>query len=590
MYKLNYKHKLVVGILTLLMVLITSVNITNGFTSQEIELADSKKEEVLSVESIDLMNQEDNPPVDPVVADDPKVTEEASRIDSLSSNIALANLKKPNIVVIMLDDVNPHDGRLWRESRTPAIYNNIISKGINFTNFYVETPLCCPARANFLTGQHTHNHKVIDLDGTRFNPLVTLATKLRSNGYHTMLTGKYLNYYDKIKSNIIPPGWDRFDSIYESNGQYYNYRIISKNGNIKHYGTQASDYSTDVIANIAVSRLKNVPSEKPIFAYISPYAVHGPNTPAPRHIGDSRCRYIEPWKVASTGEADVSDKPTYVRNFNGRFPDGYNLKTSCETMLSVDDLVRRVRKELIAQGRLNNTIFILTADNGMGWGEHRYWAKTTPYSTHVPFYLAWPLGRGTSSRIESTILSNIDFAPTICALAGCVMNGYPNNQNRADGVSFLGLIKDGEFNSNRDAVLESQPRAPWNTSSDAKRPAWWAIRTTHNNLLGLWHYVEYETGEKELYDVSNGPCFRWTPDKSGDPCELENLLRSDRSPSPEALAVSQVLAQRLSQLKAEKGYTPPPSPTPTLSPTIEPTPTPTSVPTVMPSITPTPTI
>ena len=59
--------------------------------------------------------------------------------------------EKPNVVIIMLDDVNPMDGRFFTQQRTPNIYNNIISKGINFTNFYGETSLCCPGRAGYLS-------------------------------------------------------------------------------------------------------------------------------------------------------------------------------------------------------------------------------------------------------------------------------------------------------------------------------------------------------------------------------------------------------------------------------------------------------
>lgn len=56
-------------------------------------------------------------------------------------------------------------------------------------------------------------------------------------------------------------------------------------------------------------------------------------------------------------------------------------------------------------------------------------------------------------------------------------------------------------------------------------PKWRSIKTTSLNSLGLWHYVRYADGEKELYDISGGPCILWRVGMSGDPCELTNLAR-----------------------------------------------------------------
>jgi len=112
------------------------------------------------------------PYTDPLQAKTAYLVEEAQT--SLTTSTAVST-SKPNIIIIMLDDVNPIDGRFFTKTRTPAIYNNIVGKGINFTNFYTETTLCCPGRVGYLTGQHTQNHKVNDLDGTKFDPSVTIV-------------------------------------------------------------------------------------------------------------------------------------------------------------------------------------------------------------------------------------------------------------------------------------------------------------------------------------------------------------------------------------------------------------------------------
>ena len=74
--------------------------------------------------------------------------------------------------------------------------------------------------------------------------------------------------------------------------------------------------------------------------------------------------------------------------------------------------------------------------------------------------------------------------------------------------------------------------------------------TTTYSPLGLWQYTEYQTGEHELYDVSNGPCWTWQPGSTGDPCELQNVAGN-----PQYASVESSLRQRLAQLKPRKGHT-----------------------------------
>jgi hypothetical protein len=149
---------------------------------------------------------------------------------------------------------------------------------------------------------------------------------------------------------------------------------------------------------------------------------------------------------------------------------------------------------------------------------------------------------------------NIDLAPTLCDLAGCRMGPYPNGQSKSDGKSFLPLLLGSGIGPARDATITDMPAA------GKGLPAWHAVTTTRwSDLAGvgcqeasrdacLWRYVEYDTGEKELYDLSNGPCRTWRPGRPGDPCELENRA-GDQAYS----AIEAALIVRLEQLKREGG-------------------------------------
>ena len=112
---------------------------------------------------------------------------------------AMGGIARPNIVVVLTDDVPAMDDRLW--SYMPTMSEMFLNHGTSFTDFHVEAPLCCPGRAGFLTGQHAFNNGVTHNDARLFNPSMTLATALHDIGYRTFLTGKYLNLYDLIRAD-----------------------------------------------------------------------------------------------------------------------------------------------------------------------------------------------------------------------------------------------------------------------------------------------------------------------------------------------------------------------------------------------------
>ena len=222
---------------------------------------------------------------------------------------------RPNIVMVMLDDLGPHDGRLFSADIMPNLHELVVSQGIRFTDFHAEVPLCGPSRANLLTGQHAHNSGAASNDGQQLDPTTTIATELSEAGYHTAYAGKYLNGYRQLTPDRRdPPGWSAFDVIDSNQGKYYWYQIRDREGGVTQHRTDAADYSTDVIADIAVERLGEVPADQPLFSLIAPFTPHEPNLPAPRHVGDPRCADLEPWAPPEYDEADVSDKPAYIRD------------------------------------------------------------------------------------------------------------------------------------------------------------------------------------------------------------------------------------------------------------------------------------
>ena len=452
---------------------------------------------------------------------------------------------RPDIVALVLDDIPELDGRLW--TRLPNIERLFVDQGLELSDTHGETPTCCPGRAGFLTGLHTHNHGAYMTDGSLFQPGETIATALQRVGYHTIQVGKYMNLFERVYPKW-PPGWDEFHGF---GGAYYGYTLWS-DGVPKRFGHRPRDYSTDVIAKRTIRALDRVPRNQPLFAWITPYSMHKPWTVAPRHRQSKRCN-LPRWKPQGYMEQNVRDKPAYVQARRIRSPGGYELKRICRGLLSVDQLVGQVVRKLKRLDRLDNTLLILTSDNGMPYGSQRILHdKKVPYGTQIPFYVRWPRVLGTQPGVVGERIQNIDLAPTLCDIAGCELGPYPTGQSKPDGRSFLRLLTGERDSLIRPAVLTSY-------QEPGKRvPTYWSLTTTASSPLARrgcaqrqkgrcrWVYTEYETGEAELYDTSNGPCYAWKRSMRGDPCMLRNKAGLKRYADLE-----QALRRELARLRSE---------------------------------------
>ena len=227
---------------------------------------------------------------------------------------------KPNIVLILTDDMRADDLRYMPRTR-----NFLAERGVKFTNAFVTRSLCCPSRATIFRGQYAHNHRVwLNVPpGGGFHTFrelgherSTIATWLDGAGYDTVLTGKYLNRYgqnldgDPVSTTYIPPGWDRWNAYL---GDYYNldsYRI-NENGTIRTYDRSRRN-DTDYLADKAAYFIRDTASGRPLFMHLSPYAPHKPAYYPSRHATMFSDTPLP--KPPSFNEADVSDKPKWVRD------------------------------------------------------------------------------------------------------------------------------------------------------------------------------------------------------------------------------------------------------------------------------------
>ena len=395
---------------------------------------------------------------------------------------------RPNDIVLILSD----DQRYDLMGYMPLTDAALRSETVRFDQAVVTTSLCCPSRSSILTGRYAHNHHVLNNGlpnggASKFDPSSTIATWLTQARYRTALMGKYLNGYERL-SPAVPPGWADFEAYVIP--EFYNYSL-NGNGTVTSYGAAPADYSTDVLTTKAEQFIASTNPRQGLFLYLTPFAPHAPATPAPGDVG--AFNGVAPWRPPSYDEANVLDKPAWIQALPRLSPAkvaaGDSLRQKqLESLLAVDRMVSRVVAALKQSGRWPHTLFVFSSDNGYSWGEHRWLdAKSCPYQEciRVPLWIRAP---GLSARHDTSLVANIDLAPTFAAWAGI---STPANVN---GVSLLPLLSD-PATPWRDAILvEHLGNPPTPGTMDSQ-----GVRTSR------YLYNEYINGDRELYDLLLDP-------------------------------------------------------------------------------------
>jgi N-acetylglucosamine-6-sulfatase len=406
--------------------------------------------------------------------------------------------------------------------KMPQIRSRLIEEGTSFENAFVSHPVCCPSRATILTGLYSHNHNVRgnNFPAGGFEKFVsegdeenTIAVHLQETGYQTAYFGKYLNGYPDGDPSHVPPGWDEWYGKLNEQAPY-NYRI-NENGERVSYASDPEDFFTDVLSSQATDYVERATSDsRPFFMFVAPTAPHEPATPAERH----KAAFSDEEALAppSFDEEDVSDKPSWIRRLD-RISDDEDSQIErfnqerLKSMLAVDEMVGSLMQELEEAGELDNTFVFFTSDNGFHMGEHRIKrGKRTPYeeSARVPFFVRGP-GVPADSKVEKLTL-NTDVASTFAELAGVEFT--------ADGRSLAPLLGgDEEISSWRTAILLEEFASEEAEGEQANQPNYQAVRTeTHK-------YVEYDNGERELYDLQTDPHELESLHESADPSVVKDL-------------------------------------------------------------------
>jgi N-acetylglucosamine-6-sulfatase len=434
-----------------------------------------------------------------------------------------AQQKRPNVIVIDTDDMNVSDMFVMRNT-----LRLLGAHGTTFRNSYASYPLCCPSRATFLTGQYAHNHGVLtdqrfgDLDSSN-----TLAVWLRRAKYRTAMVGKYLNGYGVADPRQIPQGWSQWYALTGGTEQHrYNFKL-NENGKVRFYGRNPNNYIDTILDSKVNAVLKQwTISPKPFFIYYNPNNPHGESgtplsstrdpEPAPKYNGI--LGNITAPRPPNFDEANVSDKPEQIREIphlsDFQLADiDRRYRGRLESLLSVDDEVKRIFGLVKKYGDKRKTVFIFTSDNGLELGAHRIEFKDYLYQEgeRVPLIVRGP---GFPQNVmRDQLVSNIDLAPTIVSIARGTRPGRV-----MDGIPLRPLAEDPSVATNRSLLEESFDLGVFGVRQ------------------GPWAYNAWRDGSQELYNLVD------------DPYELKN-----RADNPADAGIVAQLAARLAQLRVCNG-------------------------------------
>ena len=303
--------------------------------------------------------------------------------------------KRPNIVVILVDDMGFSDiGCYGSEIPTPNL-DKLAATGLRFTQFY-NTGRCCPTRAALLTGLYSHQagmgHMTADRgeDGYRGDlneHCVTIAEALRPAGYRTYMTGKwhvtkFVQPADEAKKFNWPlqRGFDRYFGIIQGAADYYRPKPLTRDNQIIEPGE--GFYTTDAFVDNAVRMIDSGDQTKPFFLYVAFNAPHYPLMAPPEEIAKYRGKYKIGWdelrkqRHAKQIELGIVDKkwalsplPPAVHPWDAVPPAeqerfDHIMAIYAAVVSHMDSAVGRLVDSLQKRNMFDNTLILFLSDNG----------------------------------------------------------------------------------------------------------------------------------------------------------------------------------------------------------------------------------
>ena len=442
---------------------------------------------------------------------------------------------KPNIIYIMADDLTTQAisayGGIYKDIAPTPNIDKVAKEGMLFQDVLVTNAICGPSRAAILTGNYSNlNGYYKNESGGKFNSEQwTFPQEFQKQGYTTGLFGKW-------HLGTEPVGFDSF-KYHSSAGQQGHYwdPLFNENGiDVKEKG-----YATNLSTDFALTWLDSTKTSKQPFLMILQYkAPHRPWEPDTKYetlwddiempypatfndtyegreltAGDTemtmeyfsrRDMKLERPKDLKKGKESIKwdfygakpgeiVQPDGMSNEEGRKWRYQNyIKDYLACVKSVDDNVGRVLKYLKENNLEENTIIVVTSDQGFYLGDHGFFDKRFIYeeSLRMPFMVKYP-GKIKAGSVNEDIITNIDFAPTLLELAGI------STTQKMQGASFVPVLEGNTPKDWQDGMYYHYYEFPfWHHVQPH-----YGIRTQKYTLAHFYYNIDVW----ELYDLEKDP-------------------------------------------------------------------------------------
>ena len=386
-----------------------------------------------------------------------------------------ASRRRPNILILLPDQLRAQSLGCYGDPNviSPCI-DRLAASSLRFTSMIANTPVCCPARANLLTGRYTHRNGMVANDLRLRESEVTISSVLRDAGYRTGFIGKWHLDGGPRMPGFVPPGPRRhgfeFWAANECSHSHFNtqyFRDLPVPFPIERFETEAW-------GDLAVEFLRDqTGSRRPFFLTVASGPPHDPYKAPPEFS-----RLYDPARLELPATYNAGEVPReHLAHYYGM-------------VTAVDAQVGRLLAELDTLRMSNDTIVLFLSDHGDMLGDHGERLKRKPWeeSIRVPGLLRYPrLG----ARTVDTLFSHVDVAPTLLGLCGVPVPSTMQGTNLAPHLTGAA-----------DAAAPPEETllqifGPYR--GDATAAGWRGLRTTR------FTYARYQDRPWVLYDNLRDP-------------------------------------------------------------------------------------
>ena len=386
-----------------------------------------------------------------------------------------ADKERPNILFCIMDDASyMHMSAYGCEWMNTPAFDRLAEEGILFQNAYTPNAKCAPSRSSILTGRNSWQLEEAANHVVKFpTKFKTFPEVLRESGYQAGKTGK--GWGPGTAVNVDGSPRELIAKPYQSE------QLVKRPAN----GMSGEDYA----GNFDVF-LKEVDADEPWFFW------YGATEPHRRY------EYGSGQKLGGKSIDDIDEVP-------GFWPDNEVIRNDMlDYGLEIEHADRhlgRMIASLEERGLLENTLVVMTSDNGMPFPRGK--AQEYEYSNHMPLAMMWPAGIRNPGRVVEDMVSFIDLAPTFLDVAGIRFSDSGMSDSPGRSLSdIFNSKKSGQVNPKRDYVMIGKERHDYSRPGNQGFPIRGIVGKDflylHNYKIDLWPAGNPELG---YLDVDGSP-------------------------------------------------------------------------------------